>query len=393
MAALRYAQVKFKDRVAGILSETPGGGFSFAYADDQDTDIACALPATTRVHEAPVGLHPFFEHLTPEGWLRQRQARIGDVATEDDFGLLLRYGADCIGAVSVHDLGAAPIALPQEQDPITRAAAQQRTISGVQSKILATKSGADFFPAGQTGPAEYIAKLQSDDLPDIVTNEALTLACARCLLGNEAVTQSERAIVAGIAAPALLVKRFDRAENGERLRLEDFAQVLARPRGRDFSGKYDGSFEECAGVIRDYSARPIVDLLRFYERVVAYYLLGNGDCHLKNFSLLETSDGLRLSPAYDVVNTYIYAAKGYATRFGLRIADDVHQHDTIDRAILEKLGADIGLKPSAVKQTLSRLQSRFPDVLALIPPPVDRPGDLFGPYADSVRSFAARLFD
>ncbi|MDO6414347.1 HipA N-terminal domain-containing protein [Sphingomonas sp. BIUV-7] len=39
--------------------------------------------------------YPFFEHLAPEGWLRGRQARAGGTAEQDDFGLLLHYGADC----------------------------------------------------------------------------------------------------------------------------------------------------------------------------------------------------------------------------------------------------------------------------------------------------------
>ena len=35
-------------------------------------------------------------------------------------------------------------------------------------------------------------------------------------------------------------------------------------------------------------------------------LVGNCDAHLKNFSLVETNAGLRLSPAYDIVNTALY---------------------------------------------------------------------------------------
>lgn len=393
MAALRYAQVRLRDRPAGTLREVPGGGFVFEYADGAAEDIACALPASVRVHETSRGLHPFFQHLTPEGWLRGRQARRGEVDAADDFGLLLRYGADCIGAVSINDPEGKPLGTAAGDDAEDTAIAQPRTLSGVQPKILAVKTGQGFRPAGPAGPAPYIAKFAADDLPDIVTNEHLTLTCCRRLLGADAVTESERAVVEGIARPALLVKRFDRTLEGARLRLEDFAQVLSRPRGRDFQGKYDGDFEACGALIREHSARPEIDLLRFFERIVAFYLLGNGDCHLKNFSLLETPEGFRLSPAYDVVNTYIYAAKGYTTRFGLRIGGEVRQHDAIDRALLETLGANIGLRPSAVKQTFRRLKPKAEDALKKLPSPADRADDLFGPFADSVRTFAARLFD
>ncbi|MEA1875937.1 MAG: HipA domain-containing protein, partial [Bacteroidota bacterium] len=37
------------------------------------------------------------------------------------------------------------------------------------------------------------------------------------------------------------------------------------------------------------------------------FLTGNGDAHLKNFSLLETSDGdMQLSPSYDLINTKLH---------------------------------------------------------------------------------------
>ncbi|MGA1845260.1 MAG: HipA domain-containing protein [bacterium] len=38
-----------------------------------------------------------------------------------------------------------------------------------------------------------------------------------------------------------------------------------------------------------------------FERVLLSFLIGNGDAHLKNYSMMETdSGGLRLSPAYDI---------------------------------------------------------------------------------------------
>src|SRR6202021_1014599 len=97
----RTAEILFKDQPAGLLRETASGGTRFAYSPDWKIPIACCFPLSRREHEWPQGLHPFFQHFCPEGWLRERQARVGHIAQEDDLGLLLRYGADCIGAVSV----------------------------------------------------------------------------------------------------------------------------------------------------------------------------------------------------------------------------------------------------------------------------------------------------
>jgi serine/threonine-protein kinase HipA len=104
--------------------------------------------------------------------------------------------------------------------------------------------------------------------------------------------------VAVVNEPALIVTRFDRTPEGGKLRLEGFAQILDKPRGRDFSGKYDAAYEDVAAVIKQHSVRPEIDLARFFRRLIVFVLVGNCDAHLKNFSLLETDAGLRLSPAY-----------------------------------------------------------------------------------------------
>src|SRR5258708_6354337 len=117
---LRKAEILFKDQPAGTLEETVSGGSRFIYAPQWQTQIACSLPLLRREHEWAQGVHPFFQHLGPEGWLREKQARAGHIAEEDDFGLLLRYGADCIGAVGVRPL---PGAATQDTAPVSEATA------------------------------------------------------------------------------------------------------------------------------------------------------------------------------------------------------------------------------------------------------------------------------
>jgi serine/threonine-protein kinase HipA len=62
----------------------------------------------------------------------------------------------------------------------------------------------------------------------------------------------------------LVVKRFDRGLNGEKLRLEDCAQILCKPRGQDYAGKYDAAYEDVAAIIGRHLSRPAIDLARFY---------------------------------------------------------------------------------------------------------------------------------
>jgi len=102
MADLRYGIVTFKGARAGVLTERANGGTEFTY-DSEAPEIACALPRTQDRHIDESGVHPTFAHLAPEGWLRARQKAVADTDGEDDLGLLLAFGADCIGAIGIED--------------------------------------------------------------------------------------------------------------------------------------------------------------------------------------------------------------------------------------------------------------------------------------------------
>src|SRR5258705_196243 len=78
----------------------------------------------------------------------------------------------------------------------------------------------------------------------LVRNEALTLRWAAAVLGRSEVREAELGLVAVVNEVALIVVRFDRTADGQKLRLEDFAQILCKPRGLDYAGKYNSSYEE-----------------------------------------------------------------------------------------------------------------------------------------------------
>ena len=60
--------------------------------------------------------------------------------------------------------------------------------------------------------------------------------------------------------------------------------------------------EQIGKALREHSAVPGLDVIRYFELAVFCFLTGNSDMHLKNFSLLQNPDGKWiLSPAYDLV--------------------------------------------------------------------------------------------
>ena len=189
------------------------------------------------------------------------------------------------------------------------------------------------------------------------------------MLGKPEVTKFELGQIAETQEIALIVTRFDRTSDGEKLRLEDFAQILCKPRGPDYGGKYDSSYEEAAEVIKAYSARPEIDLARFFNRLILFVLIHNSDGHLKNFSLLETPTGLRLSPLYDVVNTALYFDQGYDQTLALLIDGKSVQLSAVTRALLEDFGRRIGLPESAIRQAFSDLRIRTRKAARVLEPP------------------------
>ena len=102
-ARFRRAQVKYKDRAAGHLSET-ANGYQFMY--DQDfirtgRPISVSLPLREEPYEAKE-LFSFFKGLLPEGWYLAIVSDTAKIDPKDSFGILLATTADTIGAVTIH---------------------------------------------------------------------------------------------------------------------------------------------------------------------------------------------------------------------------------------------------------------------------------------------------
>src|SRR5262249_28882546 len=107
----------------------------------------------------------------------------------------------------------------------------------------------------------------------------------------------------GVHERALLVRRFGRLPSGAKRYFEEFNQLLGRRSGDD---KYGASYDDMASFILTTPGCTPVDALRLFRRILACLLTGNTDAHLKNFAMFHTVDGLRLTPAYDLVAAALY---------------------------------------------------------------------------------------
>jgi serine/threonine-protein kinase HipA len=264
----------------------------------------------------------------------------------------------------------------------------------VQRKLLVLRDEAAkvFRPAGPTGPAPYIAKFNSPTLPTLVRNEHLSLRWTAALLGEGEVEEFTLGRVAEIDELALIVTRFDRTADGGKPRAEDFAQILVKPRGQDFTGKYDAGYEDVAAIVRAHSARPEIDLARLFRRLVVFVLIANGDAHLKNFTLLERAEGLRLSPVYDVVNVGLYPELGQ--RLALTLDGSIVQLDAVTRSSLAAFGERIGLPKPAILGIFRDLKAKARQAQKRLPAPDDEGRDAFGArFTEIVRNGCVRLLE
>jgi serine/threonine-protein kinase HipA len=147
------------------------------------------------------------------------------------------------------------------------------------------------------GAARFILKPQTEVYPALPENEHVTTRLAQ-LVGIDVGRFGLVSLRDG--SLAFIVRRFDRLDNGKKLRQEDFCQ-LSELSPKE---KYDFSAERCVKLLRRFATEPLIEIQKLHRLLVFAWWSGNGDMHLKNLSLLVDEQGvIRLTPAYDLVCT------------------------------------------------------------------------------------------
>jgi len=355
MAKLLWGNVYYKDIFAGCLREENNQQISFTYNDSYLNSncpaIAYTLPLQNTPHISNLGLHPFFDNLVAEGWLEQAQTRLLGTRITSRFELLLAFGYDCAGAVSIIDPEPAGLskAMLDLQDPKEMAILNNRaSLSGVQPKLTIIEKNGKFIPSKVNELSTHIAKFPSQGHADLIINEYLTTMAFNKLLPKDRVVELKIGEVSGFNEPALIIKRFDRSIEG-RIHFEEFNQLL----GKVSTDKYNASHKEMADFINNINGCLPIETYHLYGRILAGFLLGNTDMHLKNFALFNINGVMRLTPSYDQVAASIYNYKTIALKLGnttnLSIGDLKAKH-------LIKLGEEFSLSKEAISMQIKQLE-------------------------------------
>lgn len=359
MASLLWGKVYFKDIFAGYLRQEPGDRILFAYDDSYISAANPPISHTLPVRESPYisnnNLHPFFDNLVSEGWREHAQSRLLGKRDVSRFELLLAFGFDCAGAVSVLDPEPSKLtdAMLDLEDPKELAVLTSRaSLSGVQAKLTVINENGLFRPAKIDELSTHIAKFPSANHPNLIENEYLTTHAFRALLPDDDVVALQIGAIQGFDNPALLITRFDRKKADslkiQRIHFEEFNQLL----NYSSKEKYEGSHKSMADfILQNDDCLPTQNYL-LYRRILAGLLLGNTDMHFKNFAMFHTPQGLRFTPSYDQVAAFLYNYKNVA----LSIAG------SSDLAIAQlkpsniiKLGEEFGLSHAAIKMAIEGL--------------------------------------
>lgn len=303
-----------------------------------------------------VGLPPYFAGLLPEGLRLRALVRSLKTSADDLFTLLAAAGHDPVGDIHFRsndvDTGPSPaeVVFADLRERLRRDARDPagQTLAGVQDKLSTDRLNLRL--SGARGA--HMLKLGSPDHPDLIENES---ACLRLAKKCGIEVNSHKIVRDKSGESALLVRRFDRewdpkAKRLRRFHQEDACQLLDRYP----ADKYRLSMQEIAKALGEICSAPDLEILSLLRLTAFSYLVGNGDLHAKNISLLQISPTTpaRLSPAYDLVCTYLYGDDSMALKL-----------DGKDRNLRQKtfveFGRRFGLSKAAVPAMLKRLTANF----------------------------------
>lgn len=347
-------------------------------------------------------VRPFLDGLLPEGDSRKAIARDVHVPERDTYGLIRALGRDCAGAIVIQPDGDPPPTAPTTTtaQPLSEAELEvlvrdlksaplgvgggvRISLAGVQEKLVLTR-----MPDGSWGrpvhgtPSTHILKPEIASFPDTVENEAVCMRIARHL--GLQVASVETTQIGG--RKLIVVERYDRqvATNGTVVRVhqEDFCQATGVAPDTKYETHGGPSLRRIADILAAVAAPAALEQL--LKAVTLNCVLGNGDAHAKNFSLLHSPSGsLALAPAYDLMNTHYYGDDRLAM-----YVDDVRRTDrvTVDRIVNE--ATRWGMPPEQARTIVRDLLDATP---AAIAGAVDEIGAVPAPIISSIVAKYERL--
>lgn len=375
----RSLDVWIDRRQVGQLREQ-GNIWAFRYAPEwlaQGFDLSPALPRTADGIVDGASLRPvqwFFDNLLPEEGSRQLMAQAAGVESADAFGLLQYYGPESAGALvllqagsglpepglqplSDDELSARIRALPRA--PLAARSPKRMSLAGAQHKLPVVMHRDRLWEPVGSAASTHILKPdheRTDLYPHSAANEwfCMRLAAA-CGLPAPQVTLRR------VPEPVYLVRRFDREGEGldvRRLYALDACQALSL----DPVFKYREATAARLGELVGLCRRPAATRLALFRWQLFNLLIGNGDAHLKNLSLLPDpgGHGMDLAPHYDLLSTAVYRAPDWGDAELVIPMGRARTVSRVGRDDVLGFATAIGIPAAAARREIGRMVEAVP---------------------------------
>ncbi len=376
--------VHYRQQLVGCITQSVSRGMHFEYdaswlGSTSSFPISLSMPLNGSFGET--ASDHYFANLLPEGNVREQICKSLRISPNNDFELLKAIGGDCAGALTITDLNRVDssesiprfepvtdsqlsrwsLGSPNTFAAVTGHGEIRLSLAGAQDKLPVHVDGDQIFiPLGGT-PSTHILKFASPHYSHLPENETFITLLAK-EIGLPVVDVRVRKTA---NSSVTLIQRYDRLfESGRWLRLhqEDFCQALGIGASQKYEKEGGPSLKQCAAVIRQHAAYPLVDLQKLLRWSLFNLLVGNADGHGKNLSLLYNQNGAAsLAPFYDLVCTRNY--KNLAREMAMSIGGS-WDPDLVGSKQIEGLAAELAIRPKLVVEQTQELLER---ILTLLP--------------------------
>ena len=388
MTDARVLKILLGEVLVGYLTGFQDGKNLFAF-DDSYIDLGAGRPtlslwagtpgdeeATVRrlreIHSSRMKLPPFFSNLLPEGVLREYMVKHLKIHRDHEFDILAALGTSLPGAVRALPANQLPPAAASYRPGAEPGAADtpiKFSLGGSQLKFSMIERGGRFLL--EEGDEEWIVKPPHPVHSNVPQNEytMMRLAAAAGIQTPEVKLVNIDAVdPGGIKGLSILsretlayaIKRYDRTAVG-RVHVEDFAQVFNVYADQEYKAT---NYDTVGRLIFDLFPNRFLQLAEFVRRLVVNILIGNGDAHLKNWSVIYADKvSPQLAPAYDLVSTIHYV---HNDSLALNLAGE-KRFDAIDESHFDRLARRMDAPPKfvlgIVRETVAAARKEWPAIL------------------------------
>lgn len=323
----------------GVL-ESDNGELTFRYLPEylQKTDataISYSLPLRPEAFDSQA-TSIFFDNLLPPDVVRKRLGKILHLSRHNIFGFLKAIGGDCAGAIALHPASGAETEenptpsyrelseeeasrilkdLPGRPLNIGKEKGFRISGTGAQDKLIARVDAGKIYLPLFGAPSTHIIKPPVAAYPESVFNEFFCMRLAKAM--NLPAPSCKILTLEKISY--YCVTRFDRqVSDGQisRLHQEDFCQLFSVDPEKKYENEGGPTIPACFQLIKKMRIGT-VGQIDFVRRIIFNVLIGNGDAHAKNFSVLYHGKRMQLAPVYDLLSTEIYDVLAHETAMSI----------------------------------------------------------------------------